>query len=65
MTLADFLTEASLNASDFATQLGCETSTVTRILRGERKPSLELALRIERVSEGKVKPNDFMNEAAA
>ncbi len=60
MTLAEYLTTTTQSATVFAAQVGCEVSTITRILRGERGPSLELALKIENVTSGKVQPSDFL-----
>jgi len=59
MTLSEYLDQNKKNASDFAALLGCETSTITRILRGERTPSLGMALRIEEKTKGLVTPKDF------
>jgi len=60
MTLTDYLSDAELSATEFASKVGCTTSTITRILRGERGPSLELALKIEAETKGKVSPKDFV-----
>ena len=59
MTLSDFLVETKQSATDLASAMGCETSTITRLLRGERRPSLDLAFRIEQATGGRVAARDF------
>lgn len=44
--LADYLALTSKKPAALAKELGVEPSTITRILKGERKPSLQLAMRI-------------------
>lgn len=65
MKLADYLQETDQRASDLAALVGCETSTITRFLRGERRPSLEIALRIEQATGGKVSPHDLLTPTQA
>lgn len=62
MTLAEYILSTGSNATAFAERAGCAVSTITRILGGERLPSLELALRIERLTDGQVKPANFVIE---
>lgn len=61
MNLADYLRTTSQRASDLAAAVGCETSTITRFLRGERTPSLDIALRIQQATGGEVTPHDLLN----
>jgi hypothetical protein len=58
--LHDWLKERDLRASNFAADLGVEPSTITRLLRGERGCSLDLALRIESATSGEVSPRDLI-----
>lgn len=44
--LLHYLSRSGKKAATLAKELGVKPSTVTRILRGERKPSVELARRI-------------------
>lgn len=60
MTLSDYLAEKSLKPSQFAEEVPCEPSTITRIIKGERGASLGLALRIEEITGGMVTPRDLM-----
>ncbi len=65
MKLSHYLDEKSLNASAFAAVVGVEPSTVTRLLRGERAPSLALAARIREATGGKVTADDFLPAPAS
>ncbi len=64
MDLAQYLNSSKQRASELAAAVGCETSTITRILRGERRPSINLAARIERATGGKVTIRDFAEVAS-
>lgn len=59
VTLAAHLAEAKLTHEQFAKRVRVARVTITRILAGDRRPSLTLALRIEKVTGGKVAPGDF------
>ncbi|WP_371256524.1 hypothetical protein [Nitrobacter sp. Nb-311A] len=39
-------------ATALAMKVGCEVSTITRLAKGERSPSIDLAARIERATSG-------------
>lgn len=65
MKLTEYLSAAGHSATDFAAILGCETSTVTRILKGERSPSVHLAVKIEEATGGQVTPKDFVSDEPA
>jgi transcriptional regulator with XRE-family HTH domain len=62
MTLSEFLTDAELKPSVFAERLGVAPSTITRLLKRERKPGLDLAIRISDATGGKVTPQDILAE---
>lgn len=61
MKLSEYLTTSGQKATDFASKIECEPSTITRILRGERKPSVSLAVKIEEMTAGQVTPRDFID----
>ena len=63
MTLAEYLTEQTATA--LAAKIGCEVSTITRIAKGDRSPSIELAARIERATDGAVTVADLALAAVA
>lgn len=54
MTLTDYLTQTNQTATALAAKVGCEVSTITRLAKGERSPSIDLAFRIERATSGVV-----------
>ena len=66
MILTRYLSEQNLRPSSLAAAMGVPASTVTRWLRGERKPSPEMAIKIERLTgipRSKLRP-DLFEEAA-
>ncbi|MDS1138603.1 helix-turn-helix transcriptional regulator [Nitratireductor indicus] len=62
MKLETYLQSKDLKPTTFAAKVGVYPSTITRILRGERSPSLELVMKIERATKGKVKPRDWFSD---
>ena len=52
MKLAEYLDQPNQTATALAAKVGCEVSTITRLAKGERSPSINLALRIERATSG-------------
>ncbi len=52
--LRSYLAAKGMTATDLATRLGVRISTITRLLNGERGPSLSMALDIEKVTRGAV-----------
>ncbi len=54
MTLADYLVSKGLKPASFARQVGVAASTVTRILDGSRRPTLDVAVKIVRATSGEV-----------
>ena len=65
MTLEKYLRDKGIRASAFAEQVGASASTITRIMRGERGIGLELAVRIERATEGQVPIRAWLDELTA
>ncbi|CAN0653136.1 Helix-turn-helix transcriptional regulator [Nitratireductor aquimarinus] len=65
MKLETYLSERDMKPSAFAAEIGVAPSTITRILRGERSPGLDLVMRILRATDGKVSVEDWYNAEAA
>ena len=66
MTLSDFLARENLNPAKFAARIGVPPSTVSRLLRRQRKPSLDLMRRISEATGKAVSTlDDFNDEASA
>jgi 3,4-dihydroxy 2-butanone 4-phosphate synthase/GTP cyclohydrolase II len=63
MKLADYLRKERLTAAGFAERISAPASTITRILRGQRSPSLEIMERVAGATRGAVTPNDFLVHA--
>lgn len=59
MKLLEYLVMEQTNPNAFARKLGVPNSTVHRWVHGQRKPSMALLPRIERVTGGQVTPKDF------
>lgn len=53
-TLADYFTQSNDKPSDLARRLDVAPSTITRIMNGERRASVDLARRIEAETAGRV-----------
>jgi DNA-binding transcriptional regulator YdaS (Cro superfamily) len=65
MTLDEFLHRPGApKAAVFARQIGCSRSHVMRMRRGERRPSLRLALSIERATGEEVPVEAWDDEDA-
>lgn len=60
MKLERYLAERKLTPSAFAVSIASPPSTITRLLRGERVPGLELLQRIYTATDGAVTANDFL-----
>lgn len=65
MKLETYLSERDMKPSAFAAEIGVAPSTITRILRGERSPGLDLVMRILRATDGKVSVEDWYNAESA
>lgn len=53
--LASYLSARGISRREFARSLGVDPSTTSRLARGEMVPSLELAVKIEKLTRGRVK----------
>lgn len=59
-SLTRYLQEAGETLSSLASRMGRHPSTLTRLMRGERSPSLALARDVERATGGKVTAVEFI-----
>lgn len=60
MKLADYLKLPDRSATELAGLCGVAVSTITRVARGEKKPSLDLMESIRLHTRGAVTPNDYL-----
>ncbi|MFG1302144.1 helix-turn-helix transcriptional regulator [Xanthobacter sp. V3C-3] len=64
MKLAEYITEKQTTASRLAGEIGVPVSTITRLIRGERKPGIDLVARIAAATNGAVAAEDFFPQPA-
>lgn len=64
MQLSDYLEANGLTLADFAGRIGRTSATVSRIARGLHKPDWETMEAINRITNGTVTPNDFLDPTA-
>lgn len=57
---AEFIKSSGLRQSEWAERIGCSRSYLSEILSGKKRPSLEVACRIEDLTEGKVPASSWM-----
>lgn len=62
MTLSEYLEIEDLSNEQFARRVGVTRPAVSFWRRGIRLPRLELMRRIEDITEGAVKPADWVSE---
>lgn len=60
MRLSAFLDLPGQRATDLAHKCGVAVSTITRVSRGEKSPSLKLIQRIRDATRGAVTADDFL-----
>ncbi len=58
--LSTYLTRHKLSQRTFAERIGVDPSIVSRLVRREIKPSLELAVTIQRETKGKIKAESWV-----
>lgn len=61
MLLKDYLLKNGIKAKEFGESINLSKPHMYAILRGARKPSLELAVLIEEITSSEVRPKDFCN----
>ncbi len=59
MTLEDYLAREGLSQTEFAQAIGLSEASVSRLVNGLQKPTLDTILTIERVTRNAVKAKDF------
>lgn len=62
MKLAQYLSQNEIKPSVFAAEIGVAPSTITRLIKGERSPRLDLIRLIREKTGGAVTADDFMSE---
>ena len=60
MTFSEWLDQKGYTLDQMAGRLGCSISTVSRVATGKAKPSADLALAIERETDGAVMLADLL-----
>lgn len=60
MRLDTYLSQQGVRPSTFAAEVGVAPSTITRLLKGERTPGLDLIAKIIRSTNGAVTADDFL-----
>lgn len=58
--MKDYLFKYDISVKQFAGKLGISTSYLYQLIRRERKPSIELAHKIEEITEGEVKVEQLL-----
>ena len=64
MDLKNYLTNLKMTHSEFADKLGVSQVTVTRYVNSTRKPSMDMAFKIQKLTKRKVKIEDWFEEVA-
>lgn len=62
MSLREYLDRKRITYREFAEQLEVHIQSVKNIVYGKKKPSLELALRIEDLTEGEITPRRLVED---
>ncbi|MGV1769129.1 MULTISPECIES: helix-turn-helix domain-containing protein [Rhizobium/Agrobacterium group] len=65
MKLETYLRDNDIKPVAFATRIDVAPSTITRIIRGERTPRIDLIAKIRTATGGAVTADDFMSEVPA
>lgn len=62
MKIETYLKSKSMTHAEFAEVIGTSQPTVTRYVNGDRRPSIEMIDKIEKITKGKVKMRDWFKE---
>ena len=65
MKLEEWLRKEGMLRRAFAERIGASPSTVSLLINGQRKPSLEMAQRIQEATKGKVKMTEWRKGCSA
>lgn len=60
MTLKEYLKLRQISVNEFAKDVGIDYTYVSRLKNGERRPSPDVALRIEKATQGMVTRMDLL-----
>lgn len=60
MDLKDYLESRCLSRKEFADLVGINVASVTNYILGHRRPILEIALKIQEATQGKVSAADLL-----
>jgi len=63
--LARWLIERAMSLTAFAREVGITVSAASRLTGGSRLPSVEVAVRIQQLTEGQVSPDSFVEARRA
>ena len=64
MKLEQYLTDNQIKPVAFAASIGVAPSTITRILRGERSPGIDIIAKIKAGTDDKVGFEDWLSPSA-
>jgi transcriptional regulator with XRE-family HTH domain len=62
MKLAEYLQQEKISPAQFAAKLSKPASTISRVLKEQRTPTLDLMDAIAKETNGAVTPNDFLSD---
>ena len=62
MKLKEYLDMMGIKYTAFTERAGISRNTLYNLMAGKRRPSLELAVEIEKLTDGKVSPRDWIDE---
>lgn len=60
MDLKKYLDNKRLTYAEFANQLGIHTHSLHNVVYGKKKPSLDLAVKIEELTDGEITAKDLL-----
>lgn len=58
--LTSYLAKKKIDQKTFASMINTTQATLSRVINGKFKPTLELAVAIEKVTNGKVRCEDWL-----
>ena len=62
MKLEEWMHENKVSDADLAGRVGRDRTIISKLRKGQIKPSLEVLVAVTRITEGQVTVNDFMPE---
>lgn len=65
MDIKAYLAEHDISQAEFARRIGCDRSNFHRIMNGPDKPTLKLAVAIERETAGVITASSWLDRQAA